>query len=343
MPEEYRQVQKRPMWPIIVVAALLVCLIACGVTLIVLYLRDEPSPSPEGPATGQNTPQTTGSSPSDPDVTGPADTDPPENRWTAVQKKRADIHTGDLILVNYEHEYVFPSFDAILPFYGNKTAPYKLRNSEVAVRQDVLNAFNELIQDYYEKTGVDDIIVISAYRDYEFQKNTYSDYVEEHGVAAAEKYVAKPGFSEHHTGLCVDLGIYTDDGVMLEIGEEETYTEFLNACVRHGFILRYETEKYSLTRIYGEEWHFRYVGFPHAYYMSVRNLCLEEYIPMLSTFPYDGDHLFFTDSDEQNWEIYYVPAQGSADTDLTSVPVPADAPYTVSGNNIDGFIVTVQR
>ena len=58
--------------------------------------------------------------------------------------------------------------------------------------------------------------------------------------------------------------------------------EWINKnCYKYGFVVRYTEEKQRLTKIQDEPWHFRYVGIPHAYYMTTNNLCLEEYIDLV--------------------------------------------------------------
>lgn len=332
--------------PLIAMIVLLVLILVCGAFFIARAVRGTSEPAVTTEPSGTTTPaQTTDPSQTDlpsSDTTAPdSDTSatPDTQKWITVTQTAGDVHTGTLQLVNYEHEYVFPSFPNTVTFYGNKTAKYKLRNTSVSVTRETLDAFNALVAAYNEQTGVNDLIVISGYRDYESQKTTYSNSVKQNGVAYAEKYVAQAGYSEHHTGLCVDLAIYTDDGKQLSLGSEKTYPTFLELAASYGFVLRYDPSKTDITHIGGEEWHFRYVGYPHSYYMTVKDLCLEEYITMLHTHTFDGEHLCFADGDSQSWEIYYVPSEGNS----TQLPVPADAPYTVSGDNISGYIVTVSR
>ena len=64
-----------------------------------------------------------------------------------------------------------------------------------------------------------------------------------------------------------------------------------------------------------------------------------EYIEALRSFPFDGKHLNITDDEGQHWEIYFVPATG----ETTEVPVPKNLTYEVSGNNVDGFIITIKK
>lgn len=342
MPNGYRKT-KHPRFPMILVIILAVIAVICIV--LILALRKPTSTVPGGersetePSVSTTEPTVTDPSSADPAVTDPPVTTSPTD--VTAQLPREQIHAGSLILVNYANEYHFPEKDTLMPFYGNKTASYKLAYSDIEVKRDALDAFNALMAEFNRLTGVGDILIVSGFRDYESQKEVYTERVEEQGIAEADKYVAKPGFSEHHTGYAVDLTVYADDGTSSRIQDLPSYGQFVETAARFGFVLRYQPEKIAQTKIYGEEWHFRYVGVPHAYYMKVKNLCLEEYISVLRAFPYNGSHLNFADEDGQSWEIYYVPADPNAET--VSVPVPTDAPYSVSGNNADGFIVTVSR
>ena len=101
----------------------------------------------------------------------------------------------------------------------------------------------------------------------------------------------------------------------------------------YGFIQRYPPHKSAVTGISYESWHFRYVGIPHACLMKQENLCLEEYIEYLRDFSFDRGPLT-VNCLGRSWRIYY--AAG------TAIPVPAAGNYEISGNNVDGFIVTVE-
>lgn len=73
--------------------------------------------------------------------------------------------------------------------------------------------------------------------------------------------------------------------------------------------------------------------------MYTNGLCLEEYIDTVREHPYDGEHISFTDGNNIEYEVYFVASDDSSE--MTYIPVPSDKKYEISGNNIDGFIVTV--
>jgi len=101
--------------------------------------------------------------------------------------------------------------------------------------------------------------IISSYRSYNTQVNTYNGYVNQYGQAQADTFSARPGHSEHQTGLAVDVG---GGGCDLEICFGNTpFGEWLKTNVSsYGFIIRYEEGKQALTGYQYEPWHLRYVG-----------------------------------------------------------------------------------
>lgn len=91
--------------------------------------------------------------------------------------------------------------------------------------------------------------------------------------AAAEKYVAKPGTSEHELGLAVDINADLDRST-----SDEVYTWLAENAWQYGFILRYPDDKTDITGIDYEPWHYRYVGRTAAKVIYEKGICLEEYL-----------------------------------------------------------------
>jgi D-alanyl-D-alanine carboxypeptidase len=102
--------------------------------------------------------------------------------------------------------------------------------------------------------------------------------------------------------------------------------------------VRYPEGKDEATGEKARTYTYRYVGAPHASYMHENGLCFEEYIAEVKTHTKDDPLTVAVDGVVSL--IYYVPASEEGDTDVT---VPKDKEYTVSGNNFDGFIVTVKK
>lgn len=137
-----------------------------------------------------------------------------------------------------------------------------------------------------EAAGLD-VTVCSAYRTESTQNRLYQNkiarlraagYSREEALAEAGRWVAPPGTSEHQTGLAVDI-MATDYPVL---DEKQAQTEeqqwLMEHCWEYGFILRYPTDKSSVTGIGYEPWHYRYVGREIAAAIYARGICLEEYI-----------------------------------------------------------------
>ena len=123
-------------------------------------------------------------------------------------------------------------------------------------------------------------VVVSSYRTDAQQKKIRKarikfyikqGYSKKEAVSITDTFVAKPGYSEHQTGLAVDINAEEGKGDELYEWLEE------NSC-KYGFIVRYPDDKSSITGIDYEPWHFRYVGKKAAEYIHKHNLTLEEYL-----------------------------------------------------------------
>ena len=125
---------------------------------------------------------------------------------------------------------------------------------------------------------------VSAYRSYEYQVNLYDSYVKRDGKDKADIYSARPGYSEHQTGLVVDIDNGKIDYNNFESTEEFKWMEE-NAHI-YGFILRYPYGKTNETGYMYEPWHFRYVGVDLAttLYNNGDWITLEDYFDISSVY-----------------------------------------------------------
>ena len=112
----------------------------------------------------------------------------------------------------------------------------------------------------------------SGFRSYETQTQLYQDYVNKDGKAEADRYSARPGYSEHQTGLAFDL-IGTNGNL---VTEEKAAQWLLDHAADYGFVVRYLKGKEKETGYMAEEWHLRYVG-KEAKDIAASGLSLEEY------------------------------------------------------------------
>ena len=116
---------------------------------------------------------------------------------------------------------------------------------------------------------------MSSYRSYQYQYNLYNRYVNTDGIEAADTYSARPGYSEHQTGLAVDVYNGKEDFTNFEKTKE--YNWMQDNAYKFGFILRFPKDKVLETGYQYESWHYRYVGKEIAKYIHDNNLCFEEY------------------------------------------------------------------
>lgn len=241
-----------------------------------------------------------------------------------------DVHTGELILVNAAHPIVQPFAPHLISVSSDYAEVY-LQEKTAAVLEHALEAVG----------GVGQIVPVSGYRPESEQRQIYADSLRENGRAFTEQYVAKPNCSEHQTGLAIDLGRKQDeiDFIRPAFPYEGICERFRQAAAGYGFVERYQHGKEAVTGIAQEPWHFRYVGWPHAAVMHSKDMALEEYTEYLKQFPYEKQHLQ-VEARGNNVEIFYV-SVGKNDT--ISVTLPECSTYQVSGNNVDGCIVTVWR
>lgn len=121
--------------------------------------------------------------------------------------------------------------------------------------------------------------VCSGFRSYTVQKNLYNSYVSRDGVKNADRYSARPGYSEHQTGLAFDIN-YADSRFT---GTAQAVWLAENAH-KYGFILRYPEGKESVTGYMYEPWHYRYIGVENAEKIYSSGLTLEEYFGITSAY-----------------------------------------------------------
>ena len=242
--------------------------------------------------------------------------------------KKENITEGNLILVNRS----FP----VSP--GRKEVslkPVRPDYPDILLAKEAVENLGKLLRDLEAEAQ---IVPVSGFRTREDQEDIYRSSMEENGKEYTVKYVAPPDGSEHQTGLAIDLAENVPD--IDFIAPEFPYTGicqlFRQLAPRYGFVERYQQRKETITGVAQDPWHFRYVGRPHASLMQMHNFTLEQYLAYLKQFPYDGNHLFI-DLHGKRYEIFTV----QAGDEPVQIPCPELCSCTVSGNNVDGFIITM--
>ncbi len=174
-----------------------------------------------------------------------------------------------LVLVNkyncLEKTYRPNDLDYASGIYGNVPMRKMAKDALVKLQEAVKNEINI------------ELLPTTAYRDYSFQSTLYNNYVKEDGVAAADTYSARPGCSEHQTGLAIDLKNPIRTNVRLS---ESDYAWLKENAYRFGFIIRFPGNKEFVTGYQEENWHIRYVGMDAAKIIHDDDLTLEEYIDL---------------------------------------------------------------
>ncbi len=123
--------------------------------------------------------------------------------------------------------------------------------------------------------------VATAYRSYGFQESLFGDYAAEHGVNSAERFSARPGYSEHQTGLAVDIYASAACRIKRCFGEEAAGEWVAEHGWEHGFVVRYPDGSEDVTGYVYEPWHLRYVGAEMASAMHESGAAtLEEYLEL---------------------------------------------------------------
>lgn len=266
-----------------------------------------------------------------------------------VTVNNSEIHEGNLILVNRNYPFVFPEEQPQTDLFTSKDRTYQLSTISLTLNTSLVPIFNQMLLDFSEATGCRKVLVTSGYRSYQTQKDLYESRVKSQGEEKASLYVALPGNSEHHAGLAIDMVIFTD-GRQYYFPEYEDAAWIIENAPEYGFFLRYTEKAQEITGCASEPWHYRYVGTPHARLITDMDRCFEEYHDYLHTFVWEGERLLVAEDGStkttdgfhlpnEGYMIYYVPAMEGASTDI---PVPPDREYEISGDNANGFIVTVK-
>ena len=266
----------------------------------------------------------------------------PQIEPTTVQQtiSAKDYTNGVLILVNSEHPYDFENegtdirddqLVTIAKEIPDKS--YKAANYKTYLNSETVKMLNLMMTDFYAYSGRDDVMVNTAHRTYEQQKEILDAKKEQLGDN--QRIAKTPGNSEHHTGYAFDFSIYPKNengSTFINIGE---YAWIYENCHKYGFILRYPEGKTAITGIDPESWHFRYVGIPHATYMYQKGRTLEEYISDISIYS-ENIPLTINVSDTESYSVFHV---NKTDADRVTFSVPKDTEYRISGDNASGFVV----
>lgn len=187
-----------------------------------------------------------------------------------TNSKDADLTKGYALLVNKYHSL---SSDYEPEDLVKANGQYTFSNNQY-MRQEVYSAFTDMF--FKAKEEGLTLLINSSYRNYENQKKAYKDYEDAGGKSYADRYAARPGFSEHQTGLTLD--IFTPKFPTTSTFHlSDEYNWLLNNAHKYGFILRYPEGKEKITGFSYESWHYRYLGVDLATKVYESGLTYDEY------------------------------------------------------------------
>ena len=139
--------------------------------------------------------------------------------------------------------------------------------------KEVIEAFKKMWQS--AKSDDMNLIVTSSYRDYASQEKLWDSYANKNGEEWADSFAARPGYSEHQTGLALDIVTYNSTMDNFDDSPEAKWLK--ENAYKYGFILRYPKGKEDLTGYDYEPWHYRYVGVDVAKQIHEEDITYEEY------------------------------------------------------------------
>ena len=182
-----------------------------------------------------------------------------------------------LVLVN-KHNKLPDNWDDIVEYVEVKNSFCKI----LKIEKETLEKFNELRSDLL-KEGTD-IELDSVYRSFSIQKEFFEEFKEKYGIEYASKFAAPAGYSEHHTGLAIDICIKKDNWEIISENHEMIvelwiFDKVHKKLADYGFILRYPDWKDDITGYSYEPWHLRYIWDENIAKEIIENgRTLEEYL-----------------------------------------------------------------
>lgn len=237
---------------------------------------------------------------------------------------KKDIYNGHLILINNDYPL-------------NLEYRFSLKQEKTIVLEETTALF---LEGAFNKLNYDNnISYVSGYRTQQEQTQIYKDCLVKNGEFFTKQYVAIPGHSEHQSGLAVDLALTSNNINFITpcFPYNGICQKFRDLALQYGFIERYQKEKEDITKISAEPWHFRYVGIPHSTLMADNHWCLEEYIEEIKFYTINQPLQYVLK--DCLFSIFYV---SMYDESLT-LSLNEEMTYQISGNNIDGFIITSRK
>ena len=190
------------------------------------------------------------------------------NDWYTNTKK-TKIELNELMLTN-KFYYLDKTYNSDKMIKVSNTYSY---GENQMLTKDTFDAFKEMWT-AAKKENLN-LIINSSFRSYEDQEEVYNYYKSTKGEEDADLIAAHAGFSEHQTGLAIDIQTYGSKAATFETFDEFKWLE--KNAYKYGFILRYPKDKEDITGYEYESWHYRYVGLEAAKYIQENKITFDEY------------------------------------------------------------------
>jgi D-alanyl-D-alanine carboxypeptidase len=229
------------------------------------------------------------------------------------------IAEGSLAVYDPDHPVKSGYAGEMVTLLSVKNEYYSLYSESIILDSDASEALNRMMADYNNDTGLSDFVVYGTDSTYTGDESCCPEY-----------------FSESQLGTTVDLALKAY-GEVVGYDGKDTESWVLENCWKYGYIVRYPRDGIDETGHSYCPWHLRYVGKAHSAIMHEKNMCLEQYIDFLHD--YTSDKPLMYESEAETYTIFWAESTGES----TIVNVPISGAYSVSGNNIDGFIITIPK
>lgn len=315
-----RKKKVKILWDRVVIAVFififLIMAVVLGLKKVVTFISDRNNSSNNKASSSQSSPENTINA-----------------KYNFIEVTQDKIHNGTLILVNSTYPYSGKNED-IVDVVSQKSTDYKVILNTSKLSKEVIEGINNLTKDFVSASSVSDLMLATTYRTVDEQQKI-CDGVK--GKADKEKLPQNQqgNACELVTGYSFEFGIFPNGKSYPVFDGTDKYKWIPENAYKYGFVQRYEDGKQDKTGYAVNPAFYRYVGLPHSAVMHEKKLCFEEYIDELKKYKFENNEMT-VEMGESEYKIYYVAATG----DKTKVPVPKDKEYTISGNNVDGFIVT---
>lgn len=235
--------------------------------------------------------------------------------FTSVPMDEAGIYKGALLQIDQNHAFN-DTVGELTTFHGKNTS-YRMKRLDFNIRPEVLEAMNTMGNAYVSDTGTVNLMIYSTMAPYDAVGSLYPD-----------------ALPDRSSGYCLDFCILNPDETINKIKEPNAWLK--EHAWEYGFVFSYTEADAAETGVAAAPYHLRYIGRLHAGIMHEQGLSLTGYFNLLKGQTMDAP-LHYTLGETQ-YSVYYVPSEGVT----TEVPVPEGKDYEISGNNSDGYIVTVK-